>query len=370
MGVFSTVGVSCGDRYRRGIPRRGDSAAGHSGARRAARLGQAAARTHCSVLATFGHPHRAPAGGPSGCQSARPGPSGQLCELGEVTTTTIAKAVARVGAEFDRVRRAGTPFPHQSVHPRIHPRSSHRATCAHRRPSRTWSRWRSGSANCRTSVWSAASPDPPERCRRSSGPPIRRASSVTGWPTAPAMISDSAPTTSTDWRTGPTRWPPASVTCALRSTEIAPSIQRLIDAFSSMRSQYGGDKLVRDVDNRCQARRQHQRARQCHGRELHRRQGHVRLGGPGAGGAARQRGLRCQSLLQRHPRSSSSSWSPRVTTEASTRSTTLAGQLQGFGDTTDPQRDGEPSSTAHSRNVSQGGAAPWVWTNPVARRRA
>ena len=30
--------------------------------------------------------------------------------------------------------------------------------------------------------------------------------------------------------------------------KIAPSMQRLIDAFSSMRSQFGGDKLVRDVD--------------------------------------------------------------------------------------------------------------------------
>ncbi len=30
--------------------------------------------------------------------------------------------------------------------------------------------------------------------------------------------------------------------------QIAPSIQGLIDAFSSMRSQYGGDRLVRDVD--------------------------------------------------------------------------------------------------------------------------
>jgi len=30
--------------------------------------------------------------------------------------------------------------------------------------------------------------------------------------------------------------------------KIAPSIQSLIDALSSMRTQYGGDKLVRDVD--------------------------------------------------------------------------------------------------------------------------
>ena len=32
------------------------------------------------------------------------------------------KAVRGVGAEFGRVRRAGTPFPHQSVHPPVHPR--------------------------------------------------------------------------------------------------------------------------------------------------------------------------------------------------------------------------------------------------------
>ena len=32
------------------------------------------------------------------------------------------KALAAFGAEFDRVRRAGTPFPHQSGRTRIHPR--------------------------------------------------------------------------------------------------------------------------------------------------------------------------------------------------------------------------------------------------------
>ena len=109
-----------GDRYRRRIPRRGDSAAGNPGARRAARLGQAAARTDCSVLAAFRHPHRAPAGGTSGCQSARVGPPGQLRDLRELQ---LRRSQSRrgVGAEFGRVRRAGTPFPHQSVHPRIHP---------------------------------------------------------------------------------------------------------------------------------------------------------------------------------------------------------------------------------------------------------
>ena len=82
---------------------------------------------------------------------------------------------------------------------------------------------------------------------------------------------------------------------------IAPSMQRLIDALSSMRSQLGGDKLVKARRDRCPARAEHQRARQCNGREFLRGQGHVRLGGSGAGGAERQRDLRCQSIVQRHP---------------------------------------------------------------------
>ena len=38
------------------------------------------------------------------------------------------------------------------------------------------------------------------------------------------------------------------MTCAAQINKIVPSIQSLVDAFSSMRTQYGGDKLVRDVD--------------------------------------------------------------------------------------------------------------------------
>ena len=45
----------------------------------------------------------------------------------------------------------------------------------------------------------------------------------TSWPTAPAVISDQRATTSTDWRTGRTRWPTTSVTCALRSTRSRPA---------------------------------------------------------------------------------------------------------------------------------------------------
>ncbi len=121
MGVFRTVGISSAIGIGVAYPRRGDSAAGNSGARRAAWLGQATARTDRSILATFGHPDRAPAGGTSGCQCARLGPPGQLRDLRQVQLRR-SQGRGGVGAEFGRVRRAGTPFPHQSVHPRIHPR--------------------------------------------------------------------------------------------------------------------------------------------------------------------------------------------------------------------------------------------------------
>ena len=67
-----------GDRHRRCLSGRGDSAAGNTGARRAARLGQAAARTDCAVLETLRHPHRSPAGATSGRQCAGVDPAGQL----------------------------------------------------------------------------------------------------------------------------------------------------------------------------------------------------------------------------------------------------------------------------------------------------
>ncbi len=113
---------------------------------------------------------------------------------------------------------------------------------------------------------------------------------------------------------------------------IAPSIQSLIDAFSSVQNPIRRRQVGAGRRDRCQARRQHQQARHRHGRELRGGQGHVRLDRPRPGGAAGQRGLRRQSLVQRHPRSSSSGWSPRATTEASTEINQLAGQLQGVED--------------------------------------
>ena len=134
---------------------------------------------------------------------------------------------------------------------------------------------------------------------------------------------------------------------------IAPSMQGLIDAFSSMRSQYGGDKLVKDVDIAAKLVDQHQLARQCHGRELLRRQGHVRLDRPGADGAAGQPGLRCRSVVQRHPRPVSSSWSTRAINGDLDAINDSGRQLQGFRRQTDPQRNGEPTATTHSRTLTK-----------------
>ena len=92
------------DRGRGGIPCRDHAAACHSGPGRAARLGQAAARTHRSVLATFGDTHCAAAEGPPGCQPARPGHSRQLREPWCTTTTTIARP-----SDLRPRVRSGTP---------------------------------------------------------------------------------------------------------------------------------------------------------------------------------------------------------------------------------------------------------------------
>ena len=100
------------------------------------------------------------------------------------TTTTTAR---RWGLRL-RVRSGMPRWNATSTSARAYPNtssSSRRATCAHRRPSRTWSRWRSESANCRTSLASAASPAPRAWCRQSSERHFRRGSSAIGWPPVP-----------------------------------------------------------------------------------------------------------------------------------------------------------------------------------------
>ena len=89
-------------------------------ARRATRLGQATARTDRPVLATFRHPHRAPAEGTSGCQSAGADHPGQLCRLGALQLRR-SQGPAVFRSELRRICRAGSPFPGESVHSGVHP---------------------------------------------------------------------------------------------------------------------------------------------------------------------------------------------------------------------------------------------------------
>ena len=86
-----------------------------------------------------------------------------------------------------------------------------------------------------------------EPCRRSSGPLIRRAWSAIGSATASAMIADNmddlnrlaggANTLATNL--GDVRG---------QVTQIATSVQGMVDAFSAIKGQYGGDKLVKNVE--------------------------------------------------------------------------------------------------------------------------
>ncbi len=89
-----------------------------------------------------------------------------------------------LGAQLAGICRAGEALRHQPVHPVLCadplPEGSAQSGGA-RRPR---SSWPSGSPSCPISRWSAVSPVRWGRCRRSSGPPTRRASSAPGSPTA------------------------------------------------------------------------------------------------------------------------------------------------------------------------------------------
>ena len=214
------------------------------------------------------------------------------------STTTIARPCG-VGAEFDRVRRAGTPFPHQSVHPRIHP---HPVAA---RPAHTAGPRGPGADGVSASPVAERSAGQRHHPTPGEVPPEFRATYQAG------LVGDRLADGSAQigQRTGDlNRLATGADTLAdnlgdvrAQVNKIVPSIQSLVDAFSSVRTQYRRRQAGARRRQRRQARRQHQRARQRDGRELLRRQGHVRLDRPGADGAARQRGLRRRSLLQRHP---------------------------------------------------------------------
>ena len=235
----------------------------------------------------------------SGGQSARAGHPGQLRDLREIQLRR-SQGRAGVGAELDRVRRAGTPLPHQSVHPRVHP---HPVAARPAHPAGPRGLGADGVARRQLPNVGLVS-----GITRPLGevPQEFRATYQAG------LVGDRLADGSAqiDQRTGDlNRLATGANTLAdnlgdVRGqvNKIVPSIQSLVNEFSSMRTQYGGDKLVQRRRHRRQARRQHQRARQFDGRELHRRQEPVRLDRPGADGAAGQRGLRRRSVLQRHPR--------------------------------------------------------------------
>ena len=93
-----------GDRDRCRVPRRGDSAARDSGARRPPRMGQAAAGTDHPVLAALRHPDRAQAGAAPGGQPPGVGDPGQP-RHGRALQLRRSQGGGVVRAEFDRLCR-------------------------------------------------------------------------------------------------------------------------------------------------------------------------------------------------------------------------------------------------------------------------
>ena len=151
-----------------------------------------------------------------------------------------------IGAEFDRVRRAGTPFPHQPVHPQYILVQSPRDL-------------RSPQALADLEQMASRIAQLPDVAlvsgiTRPLGevPPEFRATFQAG------IVGDrlAAGSAQIGERTGDLNRLAAGANTLADSlgdvraqvNQIAPSIQSLIDAFSSVRTQYGGDKLVRDVE--------------------------------------------------------------------------------------------------------------------------
>ena len=143
------------DRGRGGIPGRDYVAARHSGAGRAARLGQTAARTHRSVLAPLGGSHRPAAEGPSGWQSACAGHSRQLRGLGALQLRRSQSAGARSAPSSIGYAALERHFPISQAVPEYILVQSPRDL---RTPQALadLEQMASGSANCRTSASSAA----------------------------------------------------------------------------------------------------------------------------------------------------------------------------------------------------------------------
>ncbi len=184
MGVFSTIGVACAIAVGVAFLAAMTLLPAILVSRRAARLGQTPPRTHGPVLATLGGTYRATAEGPPGRQPARAGHSRRLRGLGELQLrrsqgARARRRRARSGTpRWNAISRSARPCPSTSSFESPRDLRTPQAladleqmaqpgqpTAGHRSDQRHDPTHRRGAA-------------------RSSGRPIRRASSAIGWPRA------------------------------------------------------------------------------------------------------------------------------------------------------------------------------------------
>ena len=245
MGVFSTIGVACAIGVGVAYLCRGHVAACHSGPGRATRLGQAATRTHRSVLATVGDTHRPAAEGPPGrqllvlailasCASLVRYNYDDRKALGPSAPSSIGYAalerhfpISQAVPEYILVqspRDLRTPqalADLEQMAQRVSQLPNIGLVSGLTRPTGVVPQefratYQAGIVGDRMAAGSAVISDNTKDLNRLEK----------GAGTLAASLGD----------------------VRAQINRIAPSMQRLIDAFSSMRTQFGGDRLVRDVE--------------------------------------------------------------------------------------------------------------------------
>ena len=260
MGVFKTVGVSSaigiGVAYLAGVTLLPAILV----ACRTTRLGQAASRADGSVLAALRDPYRAQAGAASGGQPAGAGHPGRPARPSRATTTTTARWCSQDAPSSIGYAALERHFPINQAIPEYILVQSPRDL---RSPQALADLEQMASRVAQLPDVVARQRHHPAAGRGAPGVPgrrSRRASSATGWPTArPRSIERTADLNRL--ATGANTLADNLGDVRAQVNQMAPSIQSLIDAFSSMQTKYGGDKLVRDVDDRRQAGQTAQPAR-------------------------------------------------------------------------------------------------------------
>ena len=124
---------------------------------------------------------------------------------------------------------------------------------------------------------------------------------MTGWPPGSAQIGERTGDLD-ELATGADTLADSLGDVRAQVNSIAPSIQSLLDAFSSLKTQYGGDKLVRDVETAAKLVDSINKLGNAMGVNFAAVKDMFAWIGPVLIGAERQCGLRRQSLVQRHPR--------------------------------------------------------------------